>query len=99
MSSTFKVCAIRCDECLFSPERIVSSKRMKQVIDACLKDDTFFVCHKFATQGDEGVHGEQVCCKGFWDTFKNDVLITRVAQMCHVVEFVEVEQEGSEGKS
>lgn len=67
---------------------------MKDIVSGCLRDDTFFVCHKFAVSNSEtgGMDGESVCCKGFWDVYKNDILITRLARMAGVVEYVDVEQ-------
>lgn len=80
---TFKVMAERCNECLFSPERIVSGRRYKQIIDGCLEEDKYFICHK-AT-----LAGQDVCCRAFFDTFGNDITLSRVAKMFKVVEFVE----------
>jgi hypothetical protein len=52
-----------CNECLFSPDRIVSGQRAAEVIDSCKKSGAHFQCHK-AT-----LNGLDVACKGFVDTF------------------------------
>lgn len=54
----FYVRASRCDECLFSKNRIVSRERMKEVLADCKKKDTHFVCHKVKIG----------MCRGFYDT-------------------------------
>lgn len=70
--SEFKICAHKCDQCLFSPNRVVPKRRAAQIIRSCLKRDRWFQCHKFT---------EKVCCRGFWDAHKRDVWPLRVAQM------------------
>lgn len=75
----------KCNQCLFSDNRIVSMKRMKDIIQTCHKQDTFFVCHKSTVKGDNGV-----CCKGFWDKFKHNFNLGRIAQRLNVVREVTV---------
>lgn len=75
--ATFYVMAQECDECLFSPNRIVGPHRMGQLITGALKDDTHFICHK-ASQ-----HDRNVCCRGFYDRYKGDVLVCRLAHALH----------------
>lgn len=53
----FRVCAERCDQCLFSKDKIVSDERRKQLLEDCQKKDKHFTCHKF----------NDVCCRGFFD--------------------------------
>src|SRR5260221_14703349 len=80
---TFKVMATRCNECLFSQQRIVGSRRYKQIIDTCLGQDKYFICHK-AT-----LAGEDICCRVFFDTFGNDITLSRAAKIFKAVEYVE----------
>lgn len=42
----FKVCSRRCDECLFSSQRIVPPARVKAILNGCLRDNKHFICHK-----------------------------------------------------
>ena len=85
MSDTFQVARLPCDQCLFSKHRIVSKERAAQVIQACLDSDTFFECHKGT------IAGRHICCRGFFDAYKCDVLICRAAVAFHAVEEVDVE--------
>ena len=80
-----KVRKTKCDQCLFSNNRIVSAKRATDVIKSCIKKDTFFVCHKTQTEDAP----DQMCCRGFWDQFKNHFNLGRIAQRLKMVEFIE----------
>lgn len=64
----------KCNECLFGKDKIVSKERAADVIAGCLKKDTYFVCHK-AT-----IKNKDVCCRGFWDAFKDRFNLGRIAQ-------------------
>lgn len=80
--SGLKVCAKQCDQCLFSKDRIVSSNRMKDILNDCRRQDTHFVCHK------SSMEGGSVCCKGFYDTQTSNLI--RIMQRLNGIEFVEV---------
>ena len=43
---SFQVMREQCDQCLFTPDRIVSSQRMASVLATCARNDPDFVCHK-----------------------------------------------------
>lgn len=86
---TFPVAAQQCNECLFSPNRIVSAERMKEILAACAEQDHFFVCHK-AT-----LAGVTVCCRGYFDHYGKDRLTTRLAMYLGLVEDVDVEDAGA----
>lgn len=60
---SFKVFSTQCKNCLLTPDRIVSAKRAKEIIQSCAKDQTHFVCHK------SSMEGGNTCCKGFFDAF------------------------------
>ena len=72
----FKVKKECCEECLFSENKIVSSKRKADILRGCMQDDTHFICHK----------SEDVCCKGFYDRVDSQMI--RIAQRLNMVEFV-----------
>ena len=79
-----KVCAKRCDQCLFSENKIVSDRRRKQVLKECAQNDASFECHK-AT-----IKGKEVCCRGFYDSNPYTTNLMRIAARLNAVEFVEV---------
>ena len=41
-----KICEKKCDECLFTKNRLVSVERAKELILECLENDQYFICHK-----------------------------------------------------
>jgi hypothetical protein len=80
----FKEC---CKNCLLSPDRIVSPKRAKEIINGCVKNQTYFICHK-ATM-DKERNGSEVVCKTFYDTLGYRSQMIRIAQRLNAVEFIE----------
>lgn len=61
MKGSLKVCSHQCDQCLFSPNRIVSPARMKEILSVCIAEDQHFECHKGT------VVGVSLVCRGFFD--------------------------------
>lgn len=76
----FPVYANRCDQCLFSKDKIVSDTRRKDLLEDMAKKGSWFVCHKAS------IAGESVCCKGFYDTKSNNDLV--IAERLGMIEFV-----------
>lgn len=73
----FKVMKERCDQCLFSKDKIVSDARRKQVLAECKRNDSHFICHK---TGD-------CCCRGFYDTQTSQMI--QIAGRLNAIKFVE----------
>lgn len=59
--SAFEVMSRRCDQCLLSPERIVSAARMRQIVRDCRHRDISFICHL-------SPDGREIACRGHYDT-------------------------------
>jgi hypothetical protein len=83
----FKVTENRCSECLFSPNKIVSDKRRKVVLNDCRSKDSYFICHKATAAGHD------ICCKGFYETQTCNLI--RIAQRLDVVRFVPIPNDGA----
>lgn len=81
----FEVMKERCDECLFSKDKIVSKTRMAQVLKDCRKNDTYFICHKSTIEGGE------TCCTGFYETQTCNLI--RIAQRLNAVKFVATQRQ------
>jgi hypothetical protein len=81
----FKVQAERCNQCLFSTNKIVSDKRRKQILQECVKTDTHFVCHKGT------IKGVEVCCSGFHEAFPSVGQLHRIAAGFKCIELVKVD--------
>jgi hypothetical protein len=80
----FEVCEKRCDECLFSKNRIVSKARMSDLLLEACRNDSYFQCHKGT------LVGRKICCRGFYTRYERDVLIIRLAKLLKIVKFVPV---------
>jgi len=64
----FKVKKEKCDQCLFTENRIVSKKRASQIIRDCKKNDTHFICHK------SSIDNNEVCCRGSFDSMSTNLI-------------------------
>lgn len=77
----FKEC---CKNCLLSEDRIVSSKRAKEIVKDCAEKQTHFICHKATMKGDE-----EIVCSKFFNTIGYKSQMVRIAQRLNALEFVE----------
>jgi len=80
----FNVLAKRCDECLFTENKIVSPERADALTQEALANDGFFVCHK-AT-----LCGIVVGCHGFFD--QHNTPPTAIAKAFGFVRFIKEER-------
>lgn len=78
----------RCDQCLFSANRIVSLTRFKSILRDCERRDSHFNCHKGQTTDDEKFKGLSVCCRGFFE--KKSTNAIRVMGRLGLIKFVDV---------
>lgn len=85
----FRVCAKRCDQCLFSSAKVVDDKRKLDILRKCAVEDRHFICHKFTIA--EGPDS-QVCCRGFYDVNPAATNLMRIAGRLGAVEFVDLPQ-------
>lgn len=86
LGGTFQVQKEKCDQCLFTENRIVSVERMMEILDGCEEEDKHFICHKSSIKD-----GGNVCCRGFYDRDPNRTNLMRIAHRLGVVEEVHVE--------
>ena len=80
----FKVQKKKCDQCLFTANKIVDDKRKREILIETKQSDSFFICHKATLENDK------VCCRGFWDKHKHDFNLGRIAQRLNCVQMVDV---------
>lgn len=80
MKGGFAVYENRCDQCLFSKDKIVGDARRKELLKSCEKSGTYFQCHKASLAGDD------VCCRGFYDAEGSSIV--QIAKRLGVVKFV-----------
>jgi hypothetical protein len=76
--------AEQCDQCLFTPDRLVPGRRAAELVrETTAQVGAPFVCHK-AQVTDEA----QSICRGWWDRFAHRDPITRLAIRTDVVRYV-----------
>lgn len=78
-----EICEERCNQCLFSKDRIVSGERMADIISDCRRKDSHFLCHKHT------IAGRDVMCRGFYETQPPSQML-RIAGRLDAVTFVPV---------
>lgn len=83
-SAVFEVVSHRCDECLFTANRVVAEDRKDEIIDIALSKNSYFTCHQAQ------IVGRDLCCKGFFDEHQNDTLVIRLAKDLNLLHFVDL---------
>jgi hypothetical protein len=78
----FKVYEKCCQNCLLSPDAIVSPERVTQIIGDCAQNDNHFTCHKASMED------KDICCRRFYDEFGHVGKLLRMAKHWNVVEFI-----------
>lgn len=79
-----KVMAYRCDQCLYSPNRVVSAKRAAQIMKDTARKDTPFLCHKGT------IAGTEVVCRGNIEASGGGQL-TRIAERLNYIQEIDPE--------
>lgn len=82
-----KVFKEQCQNCLLSPDAIVSPARIRGILKECRQQQTHFICHKASMKGEETV------CAEWYRTQGPLSQMVRIAQRLGVVEFVEQEDQ------
>lgn len=83
---SLEVCEKKCDQCLFSENRIVSKARFAQIVKDCKREDRHFICHKGSITGND-----KLVCRGFYDTQTSQLI--RIAERLDLVKFVPIPKE------
>jgi hypothetical protein len=74
-----------CKNCLFSKDKIVSDERKDDILDSCIKKNTYFICHKST------IENGKTCYKRFFDKYKDRTSLLRMADRLSMVEMVDLE--------
>lgn len=81
--SVLRVMTKRCNECLYSNNRIISDERASALLAHCAETESHFICHKASSSGVD------VMCRGHWDETKNETLRNRLAQELDRVRYID----------
>lgn len=72
----------RCDQCLYTANKIVSDERRDQLLEHCARTEQGFACHKATHAGIDAM------CRAHWDATKLVTLRNRLALRLGVVVYV-----------
>lgn len=72
-----------CKNCLLSKDSIVSPTCRKEIIQGCIRKQSYFICHK-ASQEDK-----DVVCKTFFDTLGHYSQMIRISERLNMIKFVD----------
>lgn len=77
----------RCATCIFNRDEQSRFEpgTLKRIVDANIADDSALICHStlYDVEKDEAV------CRGFWDSYRNEVTPLRMAQFLGMAKEVE----------
>jgi hypothetical protein len=79
-----KVFLKRCDQCLFSRNRIVPRERAAEIVKECKRKKSHFICHKATIDGNE-----DIMCRGYYDAVWGADEVGKALTRMGLVEFVE----------
>lgn len=79
--SKLKVKKEKCDQCLYTENRIVSKVRAAEIIQETIRNDCNFECHKGT------IAGEDIICRGSFD--KHPGQLVRIIGRMGGIEFVD----------
>lgn len=74
----------KCTTCIFWPGNRMRLRpgQLKELVDAARADDGYIVCHSTLPPADQAV------CRGWWDSYRQDSWLMRLAQALSIVEYV-----------
>ena len=71
-----------CKNCLLSADSIVSPSRRKEIINGCIKDQSYFICHKAS------IEGKDIMCRSFFDKFGQYSQMVRISERLNMITFI-----------
>ena len=76
----FKVMATPCKTCIYRKDSPLDIKKLEaDVRDTYTGFNGYRICH----------HHDTACCRGFWDRYKHEFQMGRIAQRLNAVNYVE----------
>lgn len=77
----------KCNQCLFTKNKIVSDRRKKDIVKTCISDRTHFVCHKNQTIEDGK---DELVCRGYYNKHGHHSQMIRICERIGAIHFVSV---------
>lgn len=78
----FKVYDSQCGNCLLSKDRIVSTDRVKDILQEVRKNNSYFICHK------SSINGGNICCSKFFKDLRSLSQLATIAHRLGAVEYI-----------
>lgn len=80
------VMAEKCETCIFRPGNLMHLEpgRVKEMVEGSIADGAGITCHKTIHGGAE----QEATCRGFYDSYADQVLVFRMAQAYGIIEEV-----------
>lgn len=82
-----KVYDKQCSQCLFSKNRIVAKRRAAEIIKGCVKDQSYFICHKAS------IEGKDIMCRGYYDKLGHYSQSLKIAERLNIVQFIKQKED------
>ncbi len=73
-----QVCKSKCDQCLFSKNKIVTNKRKSEILKDCNENEKWFGCHK----------QENAICAGYFKEKYNENSWIQIGHRLGLLEFI-----------
>lgn len=95
------VCATQCETCIFRPGNLMQLQRgrVAGMVSESKAKEAAITCHETINYSSTDTSTQQAICRGYWDRYKNDVVTLRLAQVCDVVEEVQVPKQQGESNA
>lgn len=77
----------KCNQCLFTKNKIVSNARKKDIIETCINNRTHFICHKDQLSGDGR---DELVCRGYYDKLGHHSQMIRICERINMIKFVTI---------
>ncbi len=91
----FTVRAEKCENCLFTPDRLTTCADAVDIITATRKKESFFGCHRYTdfdapAETNGGRYSPTVvCCRAYFDLVGHDSVQARMAAAMGIIRFVD----------
>jgi hypothetical protein len=77
----------KCTTCIFRPGNLMhlAAGRVQAMVRTAVENQSVIPCHKT-------LDGPRSICRGFWDSYRNEIMPLRLAQAMDIVEYAEFEE-------
>ena len=83
-----RICEVKCDTCIFRPHGDWDPRLAPQMSEEAIKKDGYIPCHETYLHDEK----KQAICRGFFDVYKSDTLMTRMAVALGFVKIVSADE-------